>query len=737
MQVGQVSGNAYFTQAAPKRPETPPRPFASIPFSRDRDFVDRGDILSQLYQRCSEPAGRVALCGLGGVGKSQLAIELAYRISKQRPNSWIFWIHAATQARVEEGFRDIADTVKLPGRDAPDANIPQLVHNWLSQNRNGRWTIVLDSADDNDTLCQARDDGKVKSLASYLPQSPNGSIVITTRNRDLGFKLTGSYKDTIEVGPMGATEALRLLENRLGPLPDPETAKKLAEELDRVPLAISQAAAYIQATPTSSVEKYLADFRSSDSKRNRLLRYDAAEFRRDGGASNAILTTWQISFDHIRSQRQSAADLLSLMSFFDRQGIPLSLLKPANPQAEQQDSDSASGTWQATSAPSDTFEDDIAMLRSFCLLSMTEDRTALEMHALVQLATRMWLDQADGQRRKFHQQFLERMAAAFPNGEYETWEQCRQLFAHVKAAEIHGRAEEKAWEWEELMRNGGWYTYRLGSLEVADRMMRKAQISSEERLGKDSDSTLDTTRLLATILIEKGLWSEAELILTEVMEISITKLGTDHLDTLKSMENLAIIFLKQGRLQKAKKLQTEVLTTRKAKLGTDHPHTLASMNNLALAFLRQNRLQEAEKLQMEVSTTRKAKLGTDHPDTLNSMNNLATIFWEQGQPEKAEKLQTEVLAIQKAKFGTDHPDTLRSMANLAVIWKQQSRGGAALDLMKDCAQRQQQILGSDHPDTIRMFAAVADWSNDNKGTRKQRERFRWHRMVSWLGKSTF
>ncbi|KAL8290752.1 hypothetical protein RB597_008822 [Gaeumannomyces tritici] len=654
MQVGQIFGNAYFTQAAPERPETPPRPFASIPFSRDRDFVNRGDILGQLQKRCSEPAGRVALCGLGGIGKSQLAIELAYRISEQTPDSWIFWIHAATQARAEEGFRDIADTVKLPGRNKPDANIPKLVHSWLSQNRNGRWTIVLDSADDSDTLCQPRSDGNAKTLASYLPQSPNGSIVITTRNRDVGFKLTGSYMDIIEVGPMRVAEALRLLENRLGQLGNPEAAETLAQKLDCVPLAISQAAAYIQATPTSSVQKYLGDFLSDDHRRNRLLTHDAAEFRRDGAASNAILTTWQISFDHIRSHRSSAADLLSLMSFFDRQGIPLSLLKPGNSRGVQRDSDCASGTPQATSEQDDEFEADVAMLRSFCLLSMTENNTALEMHALVQLATRMWLKQSGGQKDKSHKRFIKRLAAAFPNGyarNWEAWEQCRQLFAHVKAAEYHGPPEAKAWEWEVLMRGGG----------------------------------------------------------------CKAKHGTDHTTTLTSMAALAETLYAQGRLQKAEELQVEVLEAGKAKFGADHFITMGSMADLASTYYAQGRLEEAEQLEVKVLEASKAKLGPDNPDALTWMANLAFIFYAQGRLEEAEKLQVEVFETSKTKLGPDHHTTLTRMNSLAWTLNKQGRGEVALGLMKDCAQRRQQVLGPDHPSTVISLAAVADWSKNNEG----------------------
>src|ERR1700761_8825818 len=105
-----------------ERPESPPRPFPSIAFSRDPDFVDRGDILDQLDRRCSQQAGRAGLVGLGGVGKSQLAIEFAHRMAARPPSMWVFWVHAGTQARVEEGFRAIADAVKLPGRGQSEAD---------------------------------------------------------------------------------------------------------------------------------------------------------------------------------------------------------------------------------------------------------------------------------------------------------------------------------------------------------------------------------------------------------------------------------------------------------------------------------------------------------------------------------------------------------------------------------------------------------------------------------------
>ncbi|KAL1837090.1 hypothetical protein VTJ49DRAFT_4300 [Mycothermus thermophilus] len=303
-----------------------PRPSAFIPFSGDPDFVNRGDILDRIAKLSSKPQShtRVALVGFGGVGKSQLAIEYARRVDaaeKEKPDEyrkWIFWMHAGTRDRVEQGFRAIAKDVELPGREDPQANIPQLVHDWLLDERNGAWMIVIDSADDYDVFCAKPSDDS-EPLAHYLPQSHNGSILITTRNMRLARELTGSHKYTIEVGPMAQSEAVTLLQNKLEPPPDPETADKLVEALGFVPLAISQAAAYIQKrTPLYSAQQYLADF---PPKMSELLHHDAGDLRRDPSASNAILTTWQITFDHIQDERPSAADLLSLMSFFNPQGI--------------------------------------------------------------------------------------------------------------------------------------------------------------------------------------------------------------------------------------------------------------------------------------------------------------------------------------------------------------------------------------------------------------------------------
>ncbi|KAK3946627.1 P-loop containing nucleoside triphosphate hydrolase protein [Pseudoneurospora amorphoporcata] len=596
---------------------------ATIPFSRDPDFVNRENILDQIDQRCSEPAGRVALVGLGGVGKSQLAIEYAHRTAAKEPDRWVFWVHAGTQARVEEGFKAIADAVKLPGRRQPKADVPQLVYSWLSSERDRRWIVILDSADDIDVFFGAGSNPERRRLADYLPQSPNGSLLVTTRNKDLAYRLVGGYKNIIEIGTMAQSDALLLLERKLGLLSDKDSAEELVRALEYVLLAISQAAAYIQRrSPRSSVEKYLTEFSRGESKRAWLLGHDEGEFRREGGASSAILATWQISFEHIRSKRASAERRSDVQHDL---GSNSSDDEIHNDEIHNDETDNG-------------FEDNVAMLINYCLVTVSESGDTFEMHGLVQLSTRTWL-KACGREEEFKHQFkpalVTRIAALFPPGDYNNWATCQRLFPHVERAvdyrPVEGKLEEA---WATLLYNGGWYAELQGRYDVAEKMARKSRRSRKEILGREDERTLASTSLCAEVLRDKGLWKEAEK-------------------------------LNQGQWEEAEKLEVQVMETSKTKLGADHPDTLTSMANLASTFWNQGRWGEAEKLEVQVMETSKAKLGADHPDTLTSMANLAFTWNSQGRHEDALALMQDCVEARERVLGPEHPDTLSSLTTVS------------------------------------------------------------------------
>ena len=209
------------------------------------------------------------------------------------------------------------------------------MHDWLHDERKGKWVLILDNFDDANFLLeiQPHDSGSAsKPLREYLPQSQNGSILITTRTTEAARTLVRRH-DTIAIGPMDKTDALTLFEKKLGAQEDGNDIAELADSLEFMPLAIIQAAAYIsEQEPFCPVKQYLDNFQT-------LLDHNEEgvnEFRRDYEAKNSITITWQISFDHIRQTNQSAADLLSLMSFFDRQGIPGDLLRSRSERGDSQ-----------------------------------------------------------------------------------------------------------------------------------------------------------------------------------------------------------------------------------------------------------------------------------------------------------------------------------------------------------------------------------------------------------------
>lgn len=313
--------------------------------------------------------------------------------------------------------------------------------------------LVLDNADDATALSLPASNGQKtqasggdgalpRYFSSYLPQSKNGSVLVTSRTRNVALQLV-EESDIIPIEPMDDAGAQALLQKKLGEEVDDNGTAELAGALEFMPLALVQAAAYIrQRTPRCSVQQYLEQFHKSDRKRTSLLDYDGGCLWRDDEAKNSILITWQILFDYILDARRSAADLLSLMSFFDRQGIPEALVRnqsrtgnrhggveAINTDGENSDSDDS----KLEASVDDGFEEDILTLRNYSFIALTTDATMFDMHGLVQLATRKWLEN-QGQLEMWKQQYINNLCTAFLTGEHKNWAQCQALFPHAKSA---------------------------------------------------------------------------------------------------------------------------------------------------------------------------------------------------------------------------------------------------------------------------------------------------------------
>ncbi|KAK4182110.1 hypothetical protein QBC35DRAFT_536685 [Podospora australis] len=278
------------------------------------------------------------------------------------------------------------------------------------------------------------------------------------------------------------------------------------------------------------------------------------------------------------------AKLLSLMSFFDRQGIPERVLKDAT----RARSLNVAVDWKfgdGGGKPNDRNEDEF------------------EMHGLVQLSTRIWL-KAYKQQETFKQQYIKQRAESFPPGEYQNWGKCQGLFAHVQVALDYRPDENTAERWATLLHNGGWYAWSQGRYDIAEQMADKAREVREKKLGKGDLVTLASIELFGLILKDRGRWEEAKKLFMQVMETRKTKLGAEHPDTLTSRANLASIYRNQGQWEEAEKLFMQVMETRKTKLGAEHPDTLTSMAHLSFTWRDQGRHSDALALMRDCAQAR-------------------------------------------------------------------------------------------------------------------------------------
>ena len=558
-------------------------------------------------------------------------------------------MHASNADRIEKDYREIAELVKIPGRTDPQNNILELVARWLRDEKRGRWLLVLDNADDDVVLSGPQVSASTtaasepssqwssqlkRPLSAYLPQSANGALLVTTRTTTVAGKLV-EPRDMITVEPMAKADAVTLLQKKLeavGEKNDLEYLEELASVLEYMPLALVQAAAYIhQRGPRYSVQHYIAEFQRSDKRKTSLLNYEGGHLRRDPDAKNSIIVTWQISFTYIRERWPSSADLLALMSFFDRQGIPKEMLIVPTWAAGDMDEDQEHrpDTQQdytsdgSSDDAADRLDEDIDRLRNYSFVSAGVDEQTFEMHGLVQLATQKWLAMQHEDER-WRGEFCQRLNAVFPTGDYENWWQCKRLFPHAKAAERQRpRGDLRLREWSRILRNAGWYARARGNYIEAERMCKKSAQQLQQSSDKDDPHTLSSMANLASTYWNQGRWVEAEKMQVEMMETRRRVLGEEHPDTLTSMANLASTYSNQGRWTEAEKMEVEVMETCRRVLGEEHPDTLTSMANLAFTTQGQGRNQEAITLISECVRLRNRRLGAKHPSTLNASAALA------------------------------------------------------------------------------------------------------------------
>ncbi|ELR09121.1 hypothetical protein GMDG_03701 [Pseudogymnoascus destructans 20631-21] len=485
--------------------------------------------------------------------------------------------------------------------------------------------------------------------------------------------------------------------------------KELAQALEGIPLAITHAAAYIRSRPRVTVSMYLSLFRESEANQATLLNNnETKDLRRDHSIRHAVITTWQITFEQIRKTSPEAAELLSLMAMFERQGIPESVLYDGRGRLQ--------------------FEDAVALLTSFSLIKAQSTKQPeqqvgeyiFQMHELVQLATKKWLE-VQMQVGRWQKASLHIMAAAFPSGQHETWAACRVLLPHARKVLGYVLEETEATlDRVRIADNTVRYLLLTGEYAAAEQIGRTAVVGREGVLGVEHPDTLISVSQLGLVLSRQGKYKEAEAMHQRALQGMEKVLGVEHPDTLSGVSQLGLVLERQGKYKEAEAMERRALGGREKVLGVEHPDTLSGVSNLGSVLSRQGKYEEAEAMHWRALQGMEKMLGVEHPDTLNGVSNLGSALEGQGKYKEAEAMHQRALQGMEKMLGVEHPDTLSSMANLASMYCEQSRWDEAEELQVQVIVTRKRVLGTEHQDTLSSIVNLAS-TYRNQGRWKEAE----------------
>ena len=518
-------------------------------------------------------------------------------------------------------------------------------------------------------------------------------MLVTTRDARISRRLGG--RDTsVVVKAMLPSEAQDLLRSRSErPVSDnDDNSRILVDELAYIPLAITQAAAFISENEISLVD-YLEILRTGDSDLQDLLDEDLGDLRRDSESQNSVIRTWKISFDLISKQNPRAAEMLSLMAVLDRQGIPKSLLQ--NDRDRKTDFVTARG-----------------ILQKFSLISTEDGGSKYELHRLVQLATRKWLE-IQGTKEKWEEKALLVLLNIFPEGIFENWTTCESLWPHVqKVTEYENVKKARPGQFAHLQCKAAYFNAWQG--RENDAYMRVLAAFEMQKEFPDSDYSfrLRSIATLLSIYRDQAWRDEAENFTVQVMGIFLVAVK-EHPLTQFCIATLASLYCHQKRWDEAEELQLLVLDIKKRVLKEEDRGMLSSMADLAATYCHQKRFDEAEELQLRTLNIQKRVLKEEHPETLDSMGNLAFTYMGRSQFDKAEKLYKRVMEIQEKVLKGEHPQTLNSMYCLAVTYWGQLRWGKAIESMQFVVKLRTKVVGANHPDTLKAIEVLDDFNRFN------------------------
>ncbi|WP_308123724.1 FxSxx-COOH system tetratricopeptide repeat protein [Modestobacter marinus] len=633
-----------------------PRPRVSNTPARNPHFTGRDDMLAELRRRlrAEQPTLVVqALYGLGGVGKTQLALEYAHRYAADYDLVW--WIDAEQPVLIPDQLARLAARLDLPSGHT----VADTVERLLGELR-GRpgWLLLFDNAE------------RPQDIADYRPGGA-GHVLITSR-----FPGWGALGGRLEVDVLTRPETVALLRARISTL-DEQLADQLAAELGDLPLAAAQAAGYLEQTDLPAAA-YLRRFRAH--RATLLARGEVV------GYAGRIDTAWALSLDRLRSEDPAVVQLLELAAFLAPEPIPLSLF---NGHADLLDE-----PLQTTAADPDALADTVGALVGYSLARRHPD--GFQVHRLVQAVIRYRLP--PDRQQTTAERVLALLTAASPRDPEDPINQAAyaELTPHVLTTAPLGDHSPTS---RQLVLDTSRYLQGLGDSRATRSVAEPLLDRWRSILGPDHPDTLTAASGLTLALVQLGEAERARALGEDTLQRSRRVLSPDHAKTLWTAATLGVALVQLGEARPARALGEDTLQRSRRVLGPDHATTLLAATDLIHALVQLGEAQPARALGEDTLQRSRRVLGPDHPTTLSAAAALTHALNELGEAEPARALGEDTLRRSRKVFREDHLITLLAAAALTHALNELGEAEPARALGEDSLQRSRRLLGPGHPIT--------------------------------------
>lgn len=648
--------------AEERDPNEPPPVWGNVP-PRNINFTGREDLLTDLHDRLR--AGTTAvlphtLHGMGGVGKSQLAIEYVYRHTTDYDLIW--WVPAEGTGQIRQSLTELAAQLGLPVAGEVNVAVPAVLEALRIGRPYRNWLMIFDNAEDLD------------SVRRFFPSDGPGKVLVTSRNPHWS-----RVAHTLEVNVFDRAESTELLRLR-DPDLDEGAASRLADALGDLPLAIEQAAVWLAETGMP-VDEYLELFEEK-----------AGELMAQGTPPDypvPVAAAWNVSLERLHETDPAALQLLRVCAFFAPEPISRRLLSGGR---------NIDGPAELVRTLSDPIRLGRALraINQYALAKISYRHNTILLHRLVQ---RVLLDQLTPQQAAELQHCAHMLLSnADPNDPEspDTWPLYASLLPHVEFARLIECDDPWA---QQLLINLFDFLYRWGDYQGYEDLAQRTFDVWKTRLGERHEQTLAAELKLGKALRTLGQYSAAYQHDLHAQEILIADLGEDHENSLEAQGYICADLRCLGKFQDALDMNQRLYDFARRRFGPDDPFTLEHAFFMGMTLRLNGRPKDAEKLDQDTHQRRSRVLGEDHLNTFSALAAMAVDGMELGRFREARDLQRQITQRIRVKYGESHPGTIENLNALSAMERRAGDHEEALRLSSQALELSRVRYGDGSPDS--------------------------------------